>query len=72
MSDQSVPTLMDLIDELARARVPLKRIEEEVIEPARLDDESRSALWLHAWHSTDGDYHPPTVEAHERPPVYVS
>ena len=59
MSDESVPTLMDLIDELARAKVPLKRMEEEVIEPARLDDESRSALWLHAWHHTDGDYRPP-------------
>ncbi len=72
MSDDSVPTLMDLIDELARAKVPLKRIEEEVIESARLDDESRSALWLHAWHHTDGDYHPPTARTPERPPVYVS
>jgi hypothetical protein len=72
MSDESVPTLMDLIDELARARVPLKRIEREVIEPARLDDESRSALWLHAWHHTDGDYHPPATATAERPPTYVS
>ena len=72
MSDDSMPMLRDLIDELARARVPLKRIEEEVIEPAPLDDESRSALWLHAWHGTDGDYRPPTADAHERPPLYVS
>jgi hypothetical protein len=72
MSDDSMPTLKDLIDELARARVPLRRIEEDVIEPAPLDHEHRSALWLHAWHETDGAYHPPTGPTAERPPIYVS
>lgn len=72
MSDDSMPTLRDLIAELARARVPLERIEEDVIEPARLDDETRSALWLHAWHSTDGAYHPPTARTPERPRIYIS
>lgn len=72
MSEDNLPTLRDLVDELARARVPLKRIEDDVIAPARLDDEARSALWLHAWHGTDGDYRPPAAAAHERPPLYVS
>jgi hypothetical protein len=72
MSDDSMPTLRDLIDELARARVPLRRIEEDVIEHAPLDPERRSALWLHAWHGTDGAYHPPTGPPAERPPIYVS
>ena len=72
MSEDNLPTLRDLIDELARARVPLKRIEDDVIDPAQLDRESRSALWLHAWHETEGDYHPPADPAAERPPVYVS
>jgi hypothetical protein len=72
MSEDSMPTLRGLIDELTRARVPLERIEEDVIEPARLDHESRAALWLHAWHGTDGAYHPPTGRTPERPPLYVS
>jgi hypothetical protein len=72
MPDDTMPTLRDLIDELARARVPLRRIEEDVIESSPLDDEHRSALWLHAWHGTDGDYHPPTERTEERPPVYAS
>jgi len=38
----------------ASAGEPLTRIEEELVDTAPLDEDRRSALWLYAWHQTEG------------------
>lgn len=41
--------LRELVDELVEDGASLARIEREIIEPARLSEDARSALWLYAW-----------------------
>jgi hypothetical protein len=49
-------TLMDLqraIDAGMRRGKSLSNVEEEIIEPSRLPDDAKSALWLYAWSFVD-------------------
>ena len=50
-----------VIDALVADGAPLAEIEREVIEPARLAEDSRAALWLYAWGCTER--HRPSVAA---------
>jgi hypothetical protein len=50
-------TLMELqgaIDRGMRRGKSLSTVEDEIIEPSRLSDEAKSALWLYAWSFVDG------------------
>ncbi len=40
---------------LADAGASLPDIEREVVRPAALDEDRRSALWLYAWHHVEAD-----------------
>jgi hypothetical protein len=49
-------TLMELqgaIDVGMRKGKSLSSVEDEIIEPSRLSDEAKSALWLYAWSFVD-------------------
>jgi 16S rRNA U516 pseudouridylate synthase RsuA-like enzyme len=45
----ATPTTQDQIATLVDQGMPLEEIEADVLEPAALSDEERSALWLFAW-----------------------
>lgn len=40
---------------LAGAGATLPDIDRDVVAPAALDEEGRSALWLYAWHALEAD-----------------
>lgn len=49
-------TLMELkgaIDMRMRRGASFSTVEDEIIEPSRLSDEAKSALWLYAWSFVD-------------------
>jgi hypothetical protein len=49
-------TLMELqgaIDAGMRQGASLSTVEDEIIEPSRLSDDAKSALWLYAWSFVD-------------------
>jgi hypothetical protein len=51
-----MPTLMELqgaIDVGMRRGKSFSTVEDEIIEPSRLSDEAKSALWLYAWSFVD-------------------
>jgi hypothetical protein len=49
-------TLMELqgaIEEVMRRGESFSTVEDEIIEPSRMSDEAKSALWLYAWSFVD-------------------
>jgi hypothetical protein len=51
-----MPTLIELqaaIEAAMRGGQSLSTIEDEIIDPSRLSDEAKSALWLYAWSFVD-------------------
>ncbi len=51
-----MPTLIALqaaIEAAMRGGQSLSTVEDEIIEPSRLSDEAKSALWLYAWSFVD-------------------
>jgi hypothetical protein len=51
-----MPTLIELqaaIEAAMRGGQSLSTVEDEIIEPSRLSDEAKSALWLYAWSFVD-------------------
>lgn len=51
-----MPTLIELqaaIEAAMRRGTSLSTVEDEIIEPSRLSDEAKSALWLYAWSFVD-------------------
>ena len=58
--------LRAMIDDLVADGAPLAEIEREVIDPARLTEDTRDALWLYAWGCTErhsAERHRPSVAA---------
>jgi hypothetical protein len=51
-----MPTLIELqaaIEAAMRGGQSLSTVEDEIIEPSRLSDDAKSALWLYAWSFVD-------------------